>query len=421
MMRNGRGAAAGNGAGQGARRLLAGAIALGLLSLAPVAATETKAPAATPAPTICATPLARLDANFPAAAAGQCATHGERSFTLTLSPEDAPPINCSPWYGFRLTPMAGKRQRIEIALDYTACGHRYWPKTSPDGVTWTPLPEKQVTLFEEDGRRRARFHVALGDAPLFVAGQEIIAPATYDAWLADKARHPHAQRSLLGRSAEGRDIELLTIAGPGAGGEQVLLLGRQHPPEITGALAMFHFVDAILSDDPVAKAYRARFTTLVVPMLNPDGVARGYWRHATGGLDLNRDWGPFTQPETRLVQRLAADIDADPARKLRLLLDFHSTRKDVIYTLTDDQATDPPNVTAAWIDRYQQRMPGYTVERDASHNAGLPTSKSWGYETYRIPTATFELGDETPRPLIARIGRQAALAMMEAMLATPRP
>jgi hypothetical protein len=31
---------------------------------------------------------------------------------------------------------------------------------------------------------------------------------------------------------------------------------------------------------------------------NPDGVDKGHWRLNDGGVDLNRDWGPFTQPET---------------------------------------------------------------------------------------------------------------------------
>jgi len=35
-----------------------------------------------------------------------------------------------------------------------------------------------------------------------------------------------------------------------------------------------------------------------------------------------------------------------------------------------------------------------------------------------VPAVTFEIGDETDRKLIARIGRQAALAMMETLLAT---
>lgn len=372
----------------------------------------------------CANRHVQLDTDFPTGAAARCDAVGKRELVVTLAPEDAPPINCSAWYAFRLTPQGGAKrgQRVTITLNYTACGHRYWPKVSEDGVRWTRLSVKDVTLFENQGIKQARLRIRIGERPLFVAGQEIIAPSTNDQWLAEKSRHPDVSRTVLGQSAEGRTIDQLTITSARTPPrEQVVLLGRQHPPEITGAQAMLAFVDTILSDDPIAIAYRARFSTIVVPMLNPDGVARGHWRHATGGLDLNRDWGPFTQPETRLMQSLLQRIADDPARTLRLFLDFHSTHKDVVYTLPDSKVSDPPGFTADWLARYQDRMPGYRVERDASHNPGLPTAKSWVYEAYRVPTATFEIGDETDRTRIAEIGREAALAMMETMLATPAP
>ena len=41
-------------------------------------------------------------------------------------------------------------------------------------------------------------------------------------------------------------------------------------------------------------------------------------------------------------------------------------------------------------------MPGYAVKRGAAHQAGLPTAKTWVYETYGVPAVTFEIGDETP-------------------------
>ncbi len=420
-MRNRRGAING---GIARHALSLGAAVAAAVHLPATAAQPLPQPLAAPAKAGCENSRVRLDTGFPTGAAARCETVSERELTVTLAPEDAPPINCSAWYAFRLTPQpeAKRGTKVKVTLDYTACGHRYWPKMSSDGVNWKAMPKKDVTLFERRGIKQAQLNIALGSGPLFVAGQEIIAPSTYDHWLTESARHPDAVRATLGKSAEGRIIEQLTITSAAAAPrEQVVLIGRQHPPEITGALAMFAFVDTILSDDPVAKAYRARFSTIVVPMLNPDGVVRGHWRHGTGGLDLNRDWGPFTQPETQLMQKLLADIDADPARKLRLLLDFHSTQKDVVYTLPDAKITDPPGFAAGWLARYQDRMPGYKVERDSSHNPGLPTAKSWVYEAYRVPTATFELGDETDRKLVVRIGKQAALAMMETMLATPVP
>ncbi len=369
----------------------------------------------------CTTKSATLDKNFPTGAYGACDTLGEKRFTLTIVPEDEGDINCSPWYAFRVTPA--RSTRITVKLDYEACGHRYWPKTSSDGVNWEYMPEKRVTIEGERGERTALISLKVSkDKPVFVAAQEILPPSVYDAWLDTLVGQPFATRSLLGKSAEGRDIELLRIAAPAkAQRETVVLVGRQHPPEVTGALTMFSFVETIMGDTDLARAYRARFETLVVPMLNPDGVVRGHWRHNTGGVDLNRDWGPFTQPETKLMKGLMDEVEADPGRTIRAMIDFHSTGRDVFYTIPDEFPTEPELFTKKWLELYQERMPGYEVERDARHVPGRPVSKAYAFDTYGVPGVTFELGDETDRKLLKRIGREAATAMMVTMLEAPIP
>ena len=92
-----------------------------------------------------------------------------------------------------------------------------------------------------------------------------------------------------------------------------------------------------------------------------------------------------------------------------------------VYTIPDELPTDPPLFTRDWLARYQDRMNGYEVTRDARHEAGRPISKAHAFDTYGVPAVTFELGDETDRTLIRRIGREAAIAMMEELLATERP
>lgn len=366
----------------------------------------------------CETRAVKLDTDFPTGNIKSCATSGRQRLDIILAPEDAPPINCSAWYAFRLTPL--KPIKVTVNLDYEACGHRYWPKISTDGVTWTNLKEKWVRIEEVDGRKRASLSIKLGNKPLFVAGQEIFPPSKYKLWLNHAAKSPDATQWLLGKSAEDRDIPAMTIKSAEASPrEQVVLVGRQHPPEVTGALAMLPFVETLLEDTPLARKYRERFETIVVPMLNPDGVVRGHWRHNTGGVDLNRDWGPFTQPETSLMDGLLEKIAQNPDQKLRLLLDFHSTQKDVFYTIPDELPTNPPLFIRDWLKRYQERMPDYDVNRDARHSPDRPISKAHAFETYGVPAVTFELGDETDRDLIRRIGKESAVAMMETLLATP--
>lgn len=368
----------------------------------------------------CETRHARIDQDFPAGAFSKCDTRGNRGFALTIAPEDQGPINCSAWYAFRITPL--RKGRITIDLNYETCGHRYWPKTSTDGVNWTYLAPDQVTVEGERGEQTARISVQVDDEPVFVSAQEILPPSVYAAWLDGFDGQPFVRRSLLGQSAQGRDIEMMRIAAEDAQPrETIVLVGRQHPPEVTGALALFPFVETIAGDSALAKAFRSRFEVLLVPMLNPDGVVHGYWRHNTGGIDLNRDWGPFTQPETQLMQGLLQSVAGDPQRNLRAVIDFHSTGRDVFYTIPDELPTDPELFTRNWLALYQERMPDYDVVRDARHEAGRPISKAYSFDTFGVPGITFEIGDETDRELIRRIGRESAFAMMVTMLETSPP
>ncbi|XUU60550.1 M14 family zinc carboxypeptidase [Erythrobacter sp. HA6-11] len=395
----------------------AGALALALSACAPTAQLEPVSTAFSgPDNARCVAGGVAIDTGFPAGALEECSIDANGDVTITFAPEDEPPINCSPWYAFRV--HTAQPRDVNVKLTYTACGHRYWPKTSTDGQSWDYLNQSAVEVSEFSGRKQAELRLGVGARPLFVSAQEIIVPATYDAWLDGLEAHPELRRALLGKSAQGRDIEVIRI-GNASAREQVLLVGRQHPPEVTGALAMFPFVEELLSDTELAKRFRARFQVTAVPLLNPDGVTLGYWRHNTGGVDLNRDWGPFTQPETRLMKGVMDAIASNPEQELRVMLDFHSTNRDVFYTIPDELPTNPELFTAKWLERYQQLMPGYEVDRDARHAEGRPISKAYVYDTYGIPGITFELGDETDRELVKRIGKQSAIALMETLLATP--
>ena len=61
-------------------------------------------------------------------------------------------------------------------------------------------------------------------------------------------------------------------------------------------MAMQEFVRSVLGNTRLAVDFRKEFEIIIVPMLNPDGVDEGNWRHNAGGVDLNRDWDLFVQP-----------------------------------------------------------------------------------------------------------------------------
>ncbi len=353
-----------------------------------------------------------VDDQFDGARRGMCQVLGDTHVQLNIVPEDSGYINDSAWFAFRLTPVRATTAVVE--LRYRGGHHRYHAKTSRDGANWVALPESAITVNRSG--RRATLQVPLGDQPVYVAGQALVMPAADERWLRNVAQRSGASTRVLGTSVGGQSISALES---GANKRDVIMLvGRQHPPEVTGSYGMKPFVETVMGDTPLAQRFRQRFGVIAMPMLNPDGVKAGHWRHNLGGIDLNRDWGPFSQPETLLALELLDQID-DGGRRLHLFLDFHSTRKNVFYTQPDHDVSEPTDFALRWLDQARPHLTNYEFSHERRHNAGLPTSKNYVNERFGIPAITYEVGDETTPAAAANAAVIFAQQMMHILLASP--
>ena len=151
-----------------------------------------------------------------------------------------------------------------------------------------------------------------------------------------------------------------------------------------------------------------------MPLLTPDGVANGHWRHNIGDTDLNRDWGPFKQPETRAVIRWVEQQEAS-GKELKLVLDFHSTWEDLFYT--QPAVEEPEDFASAWLNASRERLPGFPFRHVQSTDFEQPNSKNYFHNSRGIPAITYEVGDETNRGEIRRAAAVFAEEMMRTMLA----
>ena len=351
----------------------------------------------------CRTAAARIAFDFDGASASACAIDGERAFTVLVTPEHAPPINPSPWYAFRYDSQGDAP--VTVTLRYLGAKHRYNPKWN-GGVDWRELP----TQVANDGLSAT---VRVPGGVGVVAAQEVIAPAEHAAdlrrWGAAVGGHPVT----LGHSHDGRPIEALRL-GRADAPRLVILLGRQHPPEVTGALALRAFVDALTAQFARDPALGANTQFLIIPLLNPDGTARGQWRANRGGVDLNRDWGDFAQPETRSVK---AWLDALPAGVRPVaMIDFHSTSRNLFYVQGDEATNAQQRFRAEWLEGKQNALPGYafTIEpRNA--NPGSGTAKNWFFGTYGIPAYTYEVADTADRAATRQAAAQLAAGLFPAL------
>jgi predicted deacylase len=337
-----------------------------------------------------------------------CEVLANDSFRITITPEDTPPINPSPWYAVRLEPKADGA--IIIELSYPEYRHRYQPKISADGVNWQVLDDDQIAVIDEHS---VRINLGAFDVPLYLAGQELFNFDAHKLWMNDLADRHELAKSVIGQSIEGRPI-IKIESTPAEGRKYIVLVGRQHPPEVTGALALMPFAEALYGDTQLAQNFRAKFGIIMVPIINPDGVENGHWRHNLGGVDLNRDWGPFTEPETQAIK---AELERfNLGDNLALFLDFHSTGRNVFYTQAEDEPITPQGFTSVWLANGRDRLTNYDFEHAERPLTDLTTSKNYVYRTYGIPSITYEVGDHTDRVAIKNAANIFAEEMMRTLL-----
>ncbi|GJM31612.1 MAG: peptidase M14 [Saprospiraceae bacterium] len=335
----------------------------------------------------------------------------DSTFRAIISPENEP-INPSPWYAFKL--WSTEERKIDLVLDYENAKQRYFPKISYNGRDWQPLDS---SLFSIEDKKNARLKLALSSDTLWLAGQVPVSSQDVADWCRKLDQHPEVQWSTYGKSKLNRDLWMLNLgAGSDKGKPTIVLLCRQHPPEVTGWEALKPFVETILADTEIARRFRAQYRVLLFPLLNPDGVDLGFWRHNAGGIDLNRDWAYYRQPEIRQT----ADCIVNEVKKNRgtvvMGLDFHSTYKDVYYTNEEDLLRPAlKGFKDKWLGEIKATLPDFSF-RESSSNLGKPVSKSWFLTQFGAIGITYEIGDDTPQEVIRQKGRVSAEKMMGLLL-----
>ncbi len=109
----------------------------------------------------------------------------------------------------------------------------------------------------------------------------------------------------IGQSHNGRDIWLVTATDPrypAARKTRLFIIARQHGNEPAGTTAVLGLLGHLArAPSATERELLRRVEITAVPVANPDGAVAG--RRTNGQrVDLNRDWGKFTQPETQAIR-----------------------------------------------------------------------------------------------------------------------
>ncbi len=359
----------------------------------------------------------KMDNTFDGARMNGALRINDTLISILITPENEP-INNSAWYAFRI--WSEKERTITIRLRYSELGdHRYDPKLSKDGISWIQLDSmnykvitKKVDTIEVP--KQAEFKIEIGPEALWVAAQEILSSKENDEWISEKAEKDYVESFEIGKSTLGKSIHGMKIS-EGTSNKMVVIFSRQHPPELTGYLAMKAFVNTLCEESELASNFRQEYTTYVFPFLNPDGVDGGHWRHSQAGIDLNRDWEKFNQPETRAVRDFLKKTKDENNGTFFFAADFHSTYEDVFYVNPPRNDSPMPGLIRNWIKEIGKEFPGYDPNIIPSPDTVGVASSTYMFYHYGAEALTYEVGDGTPRNFVNRKGEVAARKLMELM------
>lgn len=330
----------------------------------------------------------------------------DSTFSVRITPENVP-INNSPYYSFKLWSKTPKTTYIQF--DYPeGFIHRYSPKINING-NWEELDSTLVSVKDDI----TSIKLKLSKDTTWVSAQKVVSYKDTRQWVDNAIKGlPYVKLSFVGKTNLGKDLPVLDIyKGDKKNKPIIILMTRQHPPEVTGFFAFQEFLSTILKENELSTEFLNTYRILAFPIMNPDGVDMGHWRHNANGVDLNRDWSRYNQIEVKNTATFITKEMKSNNSKIVLGLDFHSTWYDVFYTNKKREGTTFPKFIEDWFAGLEKNIPGYKVN-EAPGNSTKPVSKGWFLYGHNAVGITYEIGDKTPLNEIQRIGKVSAEEMM---------
>ena len=154
--------------------------------------------------------------------------------------------------------------------------------------------------------------------------------------------------SLLTLSSDCLQVPVCTFAEPSVGGEGekersvrpvVYITARVHAGEVPASHMVHGIFAFLLSGDPRVVRLLKHYDIKIVPMLNPDGVARGFSRADARGVNLNRVYDDADLRHHAPVWAVCEEIESlqKSGREVFAFLDFHAhARKRGIFAYANE-------------------------------------------------------------------------------------
>jgi murein tripeptide amidase MpaA len=337
------------------------------------------------------------------------------------------------WFYFRVCGAKGVqcRMTLENAADaYVGGWEGYRVVASIDRQTWFRVD----TILDDEGL--VITHTPKTASTWFAYFAPYSLERHHD--LVARALAAGADLEVVGASVDGRNIDVLTLGAPSSS-LSLWIIGRQHPGEAMASWWMEGFIDRLIDcSDLSVRDLLQRASLRIVPMMNPDGVARGRLRTNAAGVDLNRAWAnpdPIRAPEVQAVRRRMIETIPD------LCLDVHGS-EDVrhVFIVPPEGVRGQSGAIAELTGKFKQALLGANDDFQtaegfppvAPEEADLSICGNWLAETLGVLAVTLEMpfADTThsPDPLLGwsparaqQLGRdtiEALTAIMPTLSAT---
>jgi murein tripeptide amidase MpaA len=277
--------------------------------------------------------------------------HGT-SAELTLQHDSASPIR--QWFHFRVRNAQGAHLELAIInageASFPHGYYHYRAFGSYDLERWFRVD----THF--DGRRLVLRHRPEDDIvhysyfPAYPLERQ-------RALLARASNLPWVRVETIGRSVEGRALELVTFGTVGPSKRRIWISARQHSGETMAAFFAEGVIQRLLdANDQLTRDLLDHCVIFVVPNVNPDGSARGNFRTNAAGRDLNREW---SFPNRESSPEVVAIRSAMEQRGVDMFLDIHGDENEPCIFA----------VGCAGNPRYSDRL--YRLERRFARNLAI--------------------------------------------------
>jgi predicted deacylase len=305
---------------------------------------------------------------------------------------------------------------------------QFRPMISNDRLTWDYM--NPLDLNKKNPKYIFTLHMKVNQDPRWISAQELVTSTDYQQWTDKLKELPYITDSVIGRSVEGRPIREVDITESKGDPELVIITGRQHPSEVAGYFSLKAFVEKITGNSTLAAAFRKKFKLVIFPLVNPDGVDDGFGRCNANGINLNRDWKRFLQPETHAVKDRVEQLLRRHSGKVRFFIDFHSAEKDLFYVIPTDKLLKKDfsaekrrrrekgnALIHAWISRIQSKFPDKEFEisyQSSREKAGA--TDDWMFLDNDVPALTWETGFLTDRNTIKGIADTASVELTKLLL-----